>query len=225
MEINNRTERLIVENADLARSQFTDVNLHQASFTDVDLGESVLNDVNLSQSKIANVNLSNVEIHDCNTEGMKIEGILVEDLLKAYKINPTANPREGASSEQTLLRAIVDALTDHIYVKDAKGRYLLNNAAHRRYLGAVTAQDIAGKTVFDLFPESVAELYNADDMEVIRSGKSLVKEEPSATGWLLTTKVPLKDASGKIAGVICISRDVTEARRFRLQCERESRTR
>jgi len=42
-------------------------------------------DCDLSDSSIANCNLSNVTISDCNITGMKINGILVEDLLKSYK--------------------------------------------------------------------------------------------------------------------------------------------
>src|SRR5580698_6349262 len=38
----------------------------------------------LSNSTITDCNLSNVLIDDCNISGMKINGILVEDLLKQY---------------------------------------------------------------------------------------------------------------------------------------------
>ena len=39
----------------------------------------------LNGSTITNCDLGNVIIDDCNLKGMKINGILVEDLLKAYK--------------------------------------------------------------------------------------------------------------------------------------------
>jgi len=42
-------------------------------------------DCNLSNSSITNCNLSSVEISDCNLSGMKINGIPVDELLKAYK--------------------------------------------------------------------------------------------------------------------------------------------
>jgi uncharacterized protein YjbI with pentapeptide repeats len=38
----------------------------------------------LNSSKITNCNLANVEIDECNITGMKINGILIEDLLKHY---------------------------------------------------------------------------------------------------------------------------------------------
>lgn len=36
-------------------------------------------------SAITNCNLENIEISDCNLKGMKIDGILVEDLLRIYR--------------------------------------------------------------------------------------------------------------------------------------------
>nr|WP_233711496.1 pentapeptide repeat-containing protein [Lederbergia citrisecunda] len=41
----------------------------------------------LRGSQISNCDLSNVNIQDCELMGMKINGILVEDLLKNYQIS------------------------------------------------------------------------------------------------------------------------------------------
>jgi len=41
-------------------------------------------DCDLNGSEINNCDLSGVTLHDCNTAGMTINGILVDDLLKAY---------------------------------------------------------------------------------------------------------------------------------------------
>lgn len=42
-------------------------------------------DCQLTKSSFTNCDLEGVEITDCNLAGMKINGILVEDLLKKYK--------------------------------------------------------------------------------------------------------------------------------------------
>ena len=42
-------------------------------------------DCELTGTTISNCNLQNVEITDCDLAGMKINGILVEDLLTTYK--------------------------------------------------------------------------------------------------------------------------------------------
>ena len=120
------------------------------------------------------------------------------------------------SAERNLLRSVIDNLPDSIFLKDRKGRYVLDNAAHWRSLGAASGTEVRGRTVFDYFPSEVAEQFHASDMEVFNSGKPLLDHEEQTLNkkgkkrWLLTTKVPWRDEEGKALGVLCISRDVTE---------------
>ena len=79
-----------------------------------------------------------------------------------------------------LLRILIDTLPDQLYVKDAEGRFVVNNIKHAKDLGAASPEEIAGKTDFDFYPKELAEQYRADEREVIRSGRPLIgKEEPS----------------------------------------------
>ncbi len=127
-----------------------------------------------------------------------------------------ARAERALSQERNLLRSVIDNLPDPIYVKDAQGRYILDNLAHLHFIGAPNADAVTGRTVFDFFPREIAEKFNADDQAITDSGRAIVnKEEPatdSAEGrkWLLTTKVPLKDDQAKVWGLVCIGRDITE---------------
>jgi PhnB protein len=85
VKIRDTKETLLVTNADLSGSSFTDVNLREAQFTDVNLSRAKFEDINLSEATFSRINLTNVEITDCNISGMKIKGILVSELLKSYK--------------------------------------------------------------------------------------------------------------------------------------------
>ena len=74
--------------------------------------------------------------------------------------------------------------------------------------------EIAGKTVFDLYPRN---LPNNTTQTICRcsrvlpcsTAKSPMSTSP-ATTWFLTIKVPLRDGKGAIAGLIGISRNITE---------------
>jgi PAS domain S-box-containing protein len=121
--------------------------------------------------------------------------------------------------ERNLLRMLIDALPDYVFIKDTHSRFVINNMAHTRALGASNQDEVVGKTDFDIFPKELAEQYYADEQAVIRSGQPLVdREEPyinpaGAQRWLSTTKVPLQDAHGNAIGLVGISRDVTERKR------------
>jgi PAS domain S-box-containing protein len=127
---------------------------------------------------------------------------------------------EALARERNLLRTLMDNLPDRVYIKDAESRYVLNNPAHLRSLGMAKQEDVLGKTSFDFFPQPLAAQYRADEEEVIRSGQPLADREEIvldlATGqpaWHLTTKVPFRDSQGKVAGLVGVSRDITERRR------------
>ena len=123
---------------------------------------------------------------------------------------------EALATEHNLLTTLINSLPDRIYVKDTESRFLLNNFAHIRSLGANSQEEVRGKTDFDFRPPEFASRYLADDQHVIQSGKALInREEPTfvssnKTGWLLATKVPLRDTQQNIIGLVGISRDITE---------------
>ncbi len=117
-----------------------------------------------------------------------------------------------------LLRALIDAVPDAMFCKDREGRYLLVNDAHRS-LFAIPEDEVLGQTVFDLPGlRDGAALYHADDMRVVQTGGPVVnREEPftksdGATGWLITSKYPLRDETGQIIGLAGIARDITQVK-------------
>ena len=123
------------------------------------------------------------------------------------------------AEERNLLRTIMEAIPDRIYVKDIDGRYVIDNEAHRQLVGVRRMEDVAGKTVHDFFLPAVAARFEADDKTVIRSGRPLLEREESRVNeagevtWMLTSKVPLHDVRGKLVGVLGISREITERKR------------
>ncbi|NIA16581.1 MAG: PAS domain-containing protein [Nitrospiraceae bacterium] len=135
--------------------------------------------------------------------------------------NGSAEGEPGAAHDRNLLRTLVDNLPDYIYAKDADSRFILNNAAHLRLLGFESQEDVYGKTDFDIFPEELAASYYRDEHEVVRSGEPLIDREEEIVDengerqWVLTTKVPLRDAQGKVVGSVGMSRLITKRKRMK----------
>ena len=85
MKLSDTTEKLDVSHCDLSGSRFEDVKLADSPFTNVDMSGWRVEDVTLAGTKIRNVNLREVAITDCAVEGMTINGVLVTDLIAAYR--------------------------------------------------------------------------------------------------------------------------------------------
>jgi PAS domain S-box-containing protein len=117
--------------------------------------------------------------------------------------------------ERLLLRALIDALPDFIFVKNREGKFIVVNQSLLNALGVAAHDEIVGKTDQNYHHEEMAQAFAADDESVMSSGESLISREEvhlDAFGrrrWLSTTKVPMKNARGDVNGVIGISRDIS----------------
>jgi uncharacterized protein YjbI with pentapeptide repeats len=69
----------------LAGSEFRDVNLSASRFDDVNLRGAVFTNDALSGATIRDACLADVSIAEAGYEGMRIEGILVTELLRVYR--------------------------------------------------------------------------------------------------------------------------------------------
>ena len=174
--------------------------------------------------------------------GRKLNGELIETLFQATLVSGyeetwgkvfimatdiTARKRAEAEllQERQLLRAVVDNLPDAIYTKDLQGRKTLANRADLDNMGIATEEEALGKTDFDIFPSEVATYFDRKDQEVFRTGQAQLNHEEYLCNhegrcvWLLSSKLPLKDSTGQVIGLVGIGRDITE--RKRMEAERE----
>ena len=99
-------------------------------------------------------------------------------------------------------------------LKDNERRYQAANLAFAARLGLHTPRQLLGKRAEDFFQPHLAEVYRAQDLDVLGSGHELsdqlelVTNRDGTLGWYLATKVPLHDAEGRVIGLASISRDL-----------------
>jgi methyl-accepting chemotaxis protein len=121
----------------------------------------------------------------------------------------------AVGNEGAMLRTLIDHLPDLLYVKDVNGRFLLANIAVARIMGAGAPDELLGKNDFDFHPKELATRYHEDEQTVVHSGKPLLAREEECrdpTGKVMhlqTTKIPLRDATGTVTGLVGIGRDIT----------------
>jgi diguanylate cyclase (GGDEF)-like protein/PAS domain S-box-containing protein len=123
---------------------------------------------------------------------------------------------EALRRERSLLRTIIDSIPALIYAKDTESRFIACNVLAARGMGTTPAEAI-GKTDFEFFPQEMAAGFFLDEQTVIRTGQPLIEREESvldrATGttrFYATSKVPYRDQTGNIIGIVGIGRDITE---------------
>jgi two-component system sensor histidine kinase/response regulator len=120
--------------------------------------------------------------------------------------------------ERFLLRTLMDNLPDRIYFKDEKSRFLRNSRAHLQRFGLTEANEAIGKSDFDFFSDEHARQAYEDEQKLIRTGETVTKEEKEtwpdgSITWALSTKMPLRDESGRVIGTFGISHDITDRKR------------
>ncbi|MES2469693.1 MAG: AraC family transcriptional regulator [Verrucomicrobiota bacterium] len=123
-------------------------------------------------------------------------------------------PSLAALSPQTMVELFEQLPEVAFFVKDRSGRYTAVNGSLLRRVGLKERGDLLGKTVAEVFPSDLAARFEAQDAEVLRTGRPVRDQlelhwyADRQQGWCLTTKLPLRDASGKVTGLVGISRDV-----------------
>jgi two-component system, cell cycle sensor histidine kinase and response regulator CckA len=116
----------------------------------------------------------------------------------------------------SLLEGITEGTTDSVFVKDLQGRYLMMNSAGARRLGK-SIEEVVGKDDSELFtPENGCQVMERD-RTIIQAGEARTYEEVGISGGVtrifLSTTGPYRDATGRIVGLLGISRDITDRKR------------
>ena len=113
-------------------------------------------------------------------------------------------------------RDLLDHTTSAIFMKDLAGRYLFINRKFAEIFN-IAAEDIKGKTDYDLFPKAIAHAFRQNDLAAIAGDRPLETEErvPQDDGehTYIAVKFPLKSSSGEIYAVCGIATDITERKR------------
>lgn len=138
-----------------------------------------------------------------------VGGIAIVDDLRRRKM----------ARANLVYRAIIDALPEPLNAKDPDGRFVAANSATAELMQAGTVAALIGRTDGDFYPPEVAAAFRADEEEVLATGQARVIEQRIArtdgfSGWLSTLKAPIRDASGRIIGLLTHNRDISDRRRL-----------
>ncbi|MEI8235189.1 MAG: PAS domain S-box protein [Verrucomicrobiota bacterium] len=151
------------------------------------------------------------------------EGIAVVELRD---VSARCKAQQDLRESHTLFQRIMDSTGDGIFIYDKEGRFLMHNAACADHFG-VRADQIAGRSIEEVFPPHLVATIRGQNELVLRTGRTLgyeiVFDSPLGSHTLLVQKGLYRNHRDETVGIIGISRDITERKQTELKIERSER--
>jgi PAS domain S-box-containing protein/putative nucleotidyltransferase with HDIG domain len=118
---------------------------------------------------------------------------------------------------------IFNSVPAMIFYKDTGNCYIRVNNAFSELVGK-PREEIEGRNARDILPNH-AELYWEHDRDVIETGnakRNIIEpiETDSGLKWIRADKIPCRDSSGRLTGIIGFAVDITEQRSLQDELER-----
>lgn len=126
--------------------------------------------------------------------------------------------QQALEKSEQRYRTLVERATEEICLLDDRGTFLFANARIAEYFD-LTPGDFTGKTLWDFFPQDIADGKMAVVREVLATGRGCTVELPSEINgkahWYEATAVPLPDETQQLYAVMVIARNITELKETR----------
>ena len=117
---------------------------------------------------------------------------------------------------QQLLQTVLDTVPLSVFWKDQTSSYLGANQRFLEDASLSAVSELVGKNDFDMpWGTTEADIYRADDRDVINSGEAklgIIETQSNQDGkliWLETNKLPLRNLSGEVVGVLGTYQNIT----------------
>ena len=153
-------------------------------------------------------------------------GGLISYLAMVEDITERKRAEVELSHERYLMNALMETIPDAVYFKDLQSRFIRVNQGTAVKTGLKKPEEVEGKTDFDFFVKEVAQEYFDEEQQITQTGQAVIGLEEleiwpdRPPTWASTTKMPMRDETGKIIGTFGISRDITERKKHEEEIKR-----
>ena len=135
----------------------------------------------------------------------------------ARDITKRKRAEEALNKALNFQQQLIDALPVPIFYKDSEGIYLGCNRAFEQFFGQ-KREEITGKSVYDISPKELADIYHEQDMALLQSQKiqiyeSSVKDTGGVVHDVIFHKATFPEMDGSVGGLIGAILDITERKR------------
>jgi two-component system sensor kinase FixL len=155
---------------------------------------------------------------DAGSSSIPPSGIVELDKL-AEQITTARAELQGRAAEAerqaALIASVMDAATEPVFAKDLDLRFVIANRAATEVMGGSMGA-LLGKRVTEVADPRVAPISEAHDRRVLATGQPWTGEQNVMTEVgqrvFMTTKVPWRNSTGQVIGIVAVARDITHAR-------------
>lgn len=137
-------------------------------------------------------------------------------LVQIQDITEQKQSEEALIERENLLQLVLDTIPQAVFWKDKDSTYLGSNKNFASDAGFNSAQDLIGKTDFDMpWKEEEAQAFQNDDKRVMEANKAelnIIEPQLQADGkqaWLETNKAPLHSNEGEVIGILGTYENIT----------------
>jgi PAS domain S-box-containing protein len=149
-----------------------------------------------------------VNIHTYVSKGKQIIQTIARDITERKLAE------RKLADNLKFLQILIDTIPVPVFYKNTQGTYIGCNNAFEKYLGK-SREQIIGKTVYDINPVELADIFHQSDMSLLRSGsmQTYETEVMHADGSAhdnIFYKAPFYNPDGTLGGLIGTMLDITE---------------
>ncbi|MDI1309536.1 MAG: EAL domain-containing protein [Methylotenera sp.] len=184
------------------------------SMQEIDGGEELNFDIKLTHvsGAIATANLNCLRMDD------EVDQPILR--IAMFDVTQLKHTEEEKQRSDVRLQATIDAIPDLLFEIDIYGRYFSAHSPSEQLL-PIPSEDLIGKTVHDVMPESTANVVMSAIYEADVAGRSQGKQFelvlPEGQFWFELSVAKKPKAAGEDIRFILLSRDVTERKQSELK--------
>ena len=147
--------------------------------------------------------------------GMQVIGRDITDRKKAEEEFLKAQQR--IMEHDQFLQRLIDTIPNPIFYKDKNGIYSGCNIAFERYIG-FSKNQIVGKSVYDIAPKDLADIYYANDRKLLDNPgvqiyESRVRYADGSIHDVIFNKATFTDLSENVEGIVGVIIDISERKK------------
>jgi PAS domain S-box-containing protein len=168
--------------------------------------------------------ISSIEMKTKTKSGKILTGLFSGEIIESQgteyfltvmvDITDRKHTEEALLQQTSLIQSLLNSIPDIIFFKNTEGNYMGGNPSFLNFVGKKETSEIIGKTDYDFFDKDIAAHFCAQDKQMLLDGKPQRNEiwatfPDGRKAYLDTLKTAYTDSSGKVIGVLGISRDIT----------------